>query len=157
MYEFKKDDEANVTLNEAGLNVMSLVVRLFGFFLLMAGLWVAVVVMLHALELYEKPTKIEELAVYIERGSNIDSSLSSARGGKDKDAEDATLDNSTQQANTDIRVSYFFAWMIAILLLMLIGRISLTAVKTGGELVLYDVQIKRFARELVKESIKAPE
>lgn len=156
MYEFKKDDEGNVSIAELGSSVMSLVVRLFGFFLLMAGIWIAVTVMLHALELYERPTKIEELAVFIERGSNIDSSLASVRQGADNNTDDSTLANSNKHSNTDIRVSYFFAWMIAILLLLLVGRISLTAVKTGGELVLYDVQIKRFARELARESFKAP-
>jgi len=40
-------------------------------------------------------------------------------------------------------------------LLMLIARISLTAIKTGGELVLFDMQIKQFARMLAKESNKS--
>ncbi|MEE9575557.1 MAG: hypothetical protein V3W03_05590 [Gammaproteobacteria bacterium] len=51
-------------------------------------------------------------------------------------------------------MSYFFAWVIALLLLLLIARISLTAIKTGGELVLFDMQIKQFARMVAKESHK---
>jgi hypothetical protein len=39
-----------------------------------------------------------------------------------------------------------------LLLLLLIARIGLGAIKTGGELVLYDMQIKRFAKMLVRES-----
>jgi len=42
-----------------------------------------------------------------------------------------------------------------LMLLMLIGSISLRAIKTGGELVLYDMQIKQFAKMLVKESSKS--
>ena len=42
--------------------------------------------------------------------------------------------------------------MVAILLLMLIGRLSIAAVKAGGELVLYDLHIKRFVRELLREA-----
>lgn len=152
MYEFKKDDEGNIPLSDIGTDVISLIVRLFGFSLLLAGLWVAISVMLHALELYDDPQKIEQLAVYIERGSNIDSSLVAVR----EEAGAKTGNGVKQTASNNIRVSYFFAWMIALLLLLLVGRISLTAVKTGGELVLYDVQIKRFARELAKESFKGP-
>ncbi len=42
--------------------------------------------------------------------------------------------------------------MIAILLLMLIGRLAIAAVKTGGELALYDLQIKRFAKYLTEQA-----
>ena len=156
MYDFKKDEGSEVSVSEIGTSVMSLLVRLFGFFLLLAGLWIAITVMLEALELYENPRKIEQLAVHIERGSNIDSSLADVRIDDSQETLEADGQNS-QNTNANVRVSYFFAWMIAILLLLLVGRISLTAIKTGGELVLYDVQIKRFARELARQSAKGPE
>ncbi|MDZ7735412.1 MAG: hypothetical protein U5P41_04205 [Gammaproteobacteria bacterium] len=53
-----------------------------------------------------------------------------------------------------LRLSYYIAWVIALILLLLLARISLAAVRTGGELVLYETQMKRFARELVKETIR---
>ena len=43
------------------------------------------------------------------------------------------------------------AWLIAILLLLLVGRLAIAAVRTGGELALYDVQVKKLARALIKE------
>jgi hypothetical protein len=35
---------------------------------------------------------------------------------------------------------------------MLVGRLAIAAIKTGGELALYDLQIKRFAKYLVEHS-----
>ncbi len=152
MYDFKNDEDTSSSMGELALKIISSAVRLFGFILMLFGLWVAVMVMLEALELYENPTRIEQLAVHIERGSNIDATLSTTNGPStvNSDAAKAAMVN----AGKDIHVSYFFAWVIAILLLLLIARIALGVIKTGGELVLYDVQIKRFARELIKESYK---
>lgn len=143
-------------IDEVSKDMMSILVRLIGLFLLLAGLWVAVMVLLEALELYREPQHIERFAKAIEQGSNIDKSLVSIR--KQVEAEPEALDTTRlteldeKNTSNDIRVSYFFAWVIALLLLLLIARISLSAVKTGGELVLYDLQIKKFAKILVKES-----
>lgn len=158
MYEFRKDnnndDDHAPTLADVGTDIMSIIVRVFGFALLLAGLWIAIHVMLEALELYENPKKIERLAAFIEQGSNIDKSLTSLR---DSVNDDSVEEVRSQVPQGTIRVSYFFAWIIAILMLMLIARISLAAIKTGGELVLYDVHIKRFARQLARESVRGPE
>ena len=136
-------------------NLMSIVVRCIGLFLLLAGLWVAIQVMLEALDLYRKPQQIERFAIAIERGSNIDKSLVSIRKQvSNQSRSNETSSSEVNRTSNDIRISYFFAWAIVLLLLLLIGRISLTAIKTGGELVLYDMQIKQFARMLVKESNK---
>lgn len=150
------------TLDDAGRNIMSFLVRILGFFLLLAGLWVAIQVLLTAQDLYAHPEKIERFAVAIEKGSNIDKSLipirdslivnSDSGDGVQQYSETENISSSVGTGN--IRVSYFFAWVIALLLLLLIARISLTAIKTGGELVLYDLQIKQFARMLAKESQK---
>ena len=142
---------------------MAIIVRVIGLFLLLAGLWVAIQVMLEALELYQKPQKIERFAIAIEQGSNIDKSLVSLRdsisqGSEDEDGNAITSpapQSKSYQSPGNVRVSYFLAWVIVILLLLLIARISLTAIKTGGELVLYDMQIKQFAKMLVRESSKA--
>ena len=150
------------TLDDAGRNIMGFFVRLLGFILLLAGLWVALQVLLTAKNLYEHPENIERFAVAIEKGSNIDKTLAPIR---DSLMVDSDTGNGVKQYNDteqrpattgagDIRVSYFFAWVIALLLLLLIARISLTAIKTGGELVLFDMQIKQLARMLAKESQK---
>ena len=140
------------SIDDVSKNVMSIIVRCIGMFLLLAGLWVAIQVLLEALELYRKPQHIERFAVAIEKGSNIDKSLVSIRNQVSGQEGEESVSASSR--SNDIRVSYFFAWIIALLLLLLVGRISLTAIKTGGELVLYDMQIKQFARLLAKETLK---
>ena len=150
------------TLDDAGRNIMSFLVRILGFFLLLAGLWVALQVLLTAQDLYEHPEKIERFAIAIEKGSNIDKTLAPIRDSLILQSQsengvqryDETKQRSAPAGTGNIRVSYFFAWVIALLLLLLIARISLTAIKTGGELVLFDMQIKQLARTLAKESKK---
>ena len=150
------------TLDDAGRNIMSFLVRILGFFLLLAGLWVALQVLLTAQDLYEHPEKIERFAIAIEKGSNIDKTLAPIRDSlilqspseNGVQRYDETKQRPTTAGTGNIRVSYFFAWVIALLLLLLIARISLTAIKTGGELVLFDMQIKQLARTLAKESQK---
>ena len=152
----------NQNIDDVGKGIMAITVRVIGLFLLLAGLWVAVHVMLEALELYQNPQKIERFAVAIEQGSNIDKSLVSLRESVPRDSGDEDPGTITPpdpqpasfQSSANVRVSYFLAWVIVILLLLLIARISLTAIKTGGELVLYDMQIKQFAKMLVRESSK---
>lgn len=143
-------------MEEIGRGIMSVVVRLLGLTLLLAGLWIAFHVLLEAYHLYQEPQRIERFAVAIEKGSNIDKSLVTFRDSTLADEDETTgtksLREETMQSPGNVRVSYFFAWMIVLLLLLLIGRISLAAIKTGGELVLYDVQIKHFAKTLVRET-----
>ena len=152
-------------IDDVGKGIMSIFVRLIGLFLLIAGVYVALHVMLKAMDLYENPRSIERFALAIEKGSNIDKSLLSIKddviAGPGEGDETPSANNpdslrrSTDPSDSHVRVSYFFAWIIMLMLLMLIGSISLRAIKTGGELVLYDMQIKQFAKMLVKESSKS--
>ncbi|MBM2830194.1 MAG: hypothetical protein HW411_984 [Gammaproteobacteria bacterium] len=162
MQDFREMND-NVSIDDAGKGLMSLIVRCIGLFLLFAGLWVALQVMLEAYNLYREPQRIEHFALAIEKGSNIDKSLISLRDEviaepteKSTDPVATILESNPAPtySSNNIRVSYFFAWVIVLLLMLLIARISLSAIKTGGELVLYDMQIKQFARMLVKESSK---
>lgn len=151
----------NLNVDDISKGIMAIVVRILGMILLLAGLWVAFEVLFEAWDLYEQPQKIERFALAIEKGSNIDKSLvslrdsviSSTRETTGADGEETVKIETPSQAN-NVRVSYFIAWVIVILLLLLIARISLGVIKTGGELVLFDMQIKQFAKMLVKESSK---
>lgn len=159
----------NLNIDDISKGIMAIFVRLLGFILLLAGLWVAFEVLFEAWDLYQQPEKIERFARAIEKGSNIDKSLVSLRDSVVAAPADETAGadtpenirpyeetrNSTQASSDNVRVSYFLAWVIAILLLLLIARIALGVIKTGGELVLYDMQIKQFAKMLVRESSKA--
>ena len=148
-------------IEDNGKNTLSVIVRGSGFFLLVIGLLVSLLTIGEALNLYHKPERIERFALAIEKGSNIDKSLSSLRASAITDSrQDETAPaagNATPEPvpnPNNVRVSYFLSWIIVLLLLLLMARIGLAAIKTGGELVLYDMQIKRFARMLIRESGK---
>lgn len=155
----------NINIDDLGKGILAIVVRIIGMSLLLGGLYIAFQVMLEAMDLYKQPEKIQRFAVAIEKGSNIDSSLTSFRDtiisspGTEESGNIAGYEekNAINKSNADnnIRVSYFLAWVIVLMLLMLIASVSLRAIKTGGELVLYDMQIKQFAKMLVKEASKA--
>ena len=140
--------------------IMNLVVRGFGLVLLLVGIFVALMVIARAWSLYDDPASIESFALAIERGSNLDLTLSSAAKSGQKQLDSASgIDAGSGEAQApprqpEFRFSYFVAWLIALLLLMLIGRLSIAAVRTGGELALYDVQVKKLARALVEERAK---
>jgi hypothetical protein len=67
---------------------------------------------------------------------------------------DADAEAAKPTRASTLRLSYFIAWPIVMLLLLLVGRLAMAAIKTGGELALYDVQIRRFARELMREAVR---
>ncbi|MEM7026905.1 MAG: hypothetical protein AAF410_01630 [Pseudomonadota bacterium] len=157
-YHFNKEEDDSVktervgmqSLNEATQDIVSIIVRISGLVLLFIGLWIAIQVFHEALSLYKDPANIERIAQAIESGSNIDKSITPL---KDSLLGEEASDNTNQiitSANSGIRISYFIAWVIDILLLLLLARISIMAIKTGGELALYDAQIKKLARQLVK-------
>ena len=112
-----------------------------------------------AWSLYEQPARIEAFAREIERGSNLDLTLSQAVAAGREQVEAALaarpeFGGAAPPAATPapgFRLSYFIAWLLAILLLLLIGRLALGAVRTGGELALYDVKVGKLARALLRE------
>jgi hypothetical protein len=159
MYKFDNNKEeetetsepAMSSFNEASKDVMSIIVRFCGLMLLFIGLWIAIQVFNEALALYKDPANIERVAIAIEAGSNIDKSIIPIRntllGEEKSETETAAI---SKEKTDGFRISYFIAWVVDLLLLLLLARISLTAIKTGGELALYDAQIKKFARQIVK-------
>lgn len=156
MYKFDNNNEeeaetaqsAMSSLNEAGKDVMSVIVRLCGLILLFIGLWIAIQVFNEALALYKDPSNIERIAISIEAGSNIDKSIAPLQDSLSGESSE------TKNNSNGIRISYFIAWVVDLLLLLLLARISLMAIKTGGELALYDAQIKKLARQLVNANKK---
>lgn len=136
-FDFQEEPEEQ-TDRQAWLNLeedwLGLIARVSGLCLLLFGLVAGGGVMLEAYKLYRNPASIEILAVSIEKGSNIDGALS-------------PIDDITGDSD-DFRLSYFVAWIIALSLLLLISMIAFSAIKTGGELVLYNVKIKKLASEL---------
>jgi len=162
-YEFDQEDARDDWV-DGSTRLLSLVVRSTGLVLLAVGFVVALMVIASAWSLYEDPARIEAFAREVERGSNLDLTLSgraaagraeleTARGAADDQPRAARPDDSDPA--TSFRFSYFIAWAIAILLLLLIGRLAIAAVRTGGELALYDVKVGKLARALLRERTRA--
>ena len=148
-YQFD-DVSENGSWSEKSTDVASIIVRAFGFLLMIIGLWIGLKAINEAWGLYKEPQNIERFASAIEKGSNLDKALATAR----TDGESGANGAPAQDSVLGFRLSYFVAWVLAILLLMLVGRLALAAVKTGGELALYDMQIKKLAKLLVQEAKK---
>lgn len=126
--EDREDNSRLIPVANLADDWMQIFVRLVGIVLLLFGLWAGVKIMLEGFTLYQDPIKIEAFAQAIERGSNIDKALA------------PETDN--EYVKGDFRLSYFFAWVIVLTLLMLVSMIAFTAIRTGGELALYDTKNK---------------
>jgi hypothetical protein len=131
--------------------VIAVIVRLLGLLMLIVGLTIAIKTIIEAWSLYEEPQRIERFAEAIDEGSNLDQLLRSfSQKATSTENEAETAATTSQQAT--LRVSYFLAWIIALVLLMVIGGLAASAIRTGGQLALYDLQVKRFANELIKQA-----
>jgi hypothetical protein len=133
--------------------IIQVIVRAIGFILLFVGLWIGLKAINEAWALYQYPQNIERLARAIEQGSNLDKAVSAKTSAGNGEVSENDNSAGVREVNDALgfRLSYFVAWVIAILLLMLIGRLAIAAIKTGGELALYDLQIKRFAKYLAQQ------
>lgn len=161
-YQFDDVDQESRWLDNT-TQLTQFIVRGAGFILMLVGLWIGLKVINEAWMLYQQPQNIERLARAIEKGSNLDKALSSTQhpaathkqGSLTSEISRLSTSGSQVREINDalgFRLSYFVAWIIAILLLMLVGRLAIAAIKTGGELALYDLQIKRFAKYLAQQS-----
>ena len=108
-------------------------VRLVGVALVLVGLWAGVKVVFEAWGLYQQPAAIDRLARVIDQASHVDSLLVSRPPAASEGGAKAGA--TTQQAPEEpFRLSYFLAWTLAILLLLLIGKLATWTVRAGGDL-----------------------
>jgi len=136
--------------NSASTDLLSIIVRLFGLTLLIIGLYIGIKVIFEAWHLYEEPQRIERFADAIEHGSNLDSLLATISSDKPSIGQPQS-----SQALPKLKMTYFLAWGIVVVLLMVIGSLASTAIKTGGQLALYDLQVKHIAKQLLTDAKKA--
>ncbi|MGH8658041.1 MAG: hypothetical protein ACREV4_06090 [Gammaproteobacteria bacterium] len=142
-YQELEADEKSTT------NYLALFVKAVGIIVLLVGVWIGVKVMSEAWALYQAPHHIERFANAVEHGSNLDKVLSikaAGIGGKHSVLDKTGMTGYEETEKPVFKLSYFAAWGIVIMLLLLIGRLAMIAIKTGGELVLYDRQVKRPAK-----------
>jgi len=136
---------------EWGNFALAAVVRVVGLVVLFVGLWVGVKVIMEAWALYEQPQRIVRFADDIQKYSNLDGIIGSL--GTAESAESVSNGNGApaKAAGNGLRLSYFAAWFIALLLIFVIGSLAMSAITTGGQLALYDLQLKRYSRSVIKE------
>ncbi|MGH8564088.1 MAG: hypothetical protein ACREXW_08345 [Gammaproteobacteria bacterium] len=126
-------------------------VRLLGVVLVLVGMWIGIKVVLEAWDLYRDPSHIEYFAKAVASGSNLDQLLAQSPNTSGGTGLREPTAGGEPQASEDLRPSYFLAWGIALLLLLLVGRLAMTTVKTGADLALHEVGSRMFARTLAKE------
>jgi hypothetical protein len=145
-------------MSESNTNdILGFIVRVLGLLILVIGLTVALKVIIEAWGLYKQPQNIERFASAIEKGSGLDSLINNITKPNDSSVSslNETINNSPKPTEKlNLRLTYFVAWILAILLLLVIGGLAMSAIKTGGQLALYDLQVKRFAREVLNEAKK---
>ncbi|MFO1434967.1 MAG: hypothetical protein U1F34_00810 [Gammaproteobacteria bacterium] len=149
-YQFENSADAGSGAAAFAQSSMNWLVRLAGLVLLGVGLWAAIGVINEAWAIYNAPrqSRVDAIAVAIDEATHVDSVLSPPARA---DVSNADPTKPAAKPMESFRLSYFIAWPIVMLLLLLVGRLSMAAIKTGGELALFDVQFRRFARDLVRE------
>lgn len=145
--------------SSATTDFLSIVVRLLGLVMLLIGLFIGIKVIFEAWDLYKEPQNIERFADAIEQGSHLDVMLAkfTPQPKPKVDNNESAVQQTLPKAGTStesLRLTYFLAWIIAILLLIVVGSLASSAIRTGGQLALYDLQVKRFARQLIAEARK---
>ena len=109
-------------------------------------------------------------AAAIERSSNIDQIFSATAqqisteisddvvmpsGEAQTDSVNTRSENPVRTTPTapdkNLRLSYFAAWLIAMMLFLIIGSLAMSAISTGGRLALYDTDMRRFSRQLARD------
>ena len=103
-YEFREGAETDDWVDQ-GSRLLNLVVRVIGLVLLGTGFIVALLVISSAWSLYENPARIEAFALEVERGSNLDLTLSSAVSRGRSQVEDATAVSLPAAASSASRAS----------------------------------------------------
>lgn len=124
-------------------------VRTVGVAVLLVGLWIGIEVILEAWALYEEPSRIVRFADDIQRHSNLDGVIGSLTAADGQQAGDAQAGRG--ESGGGLRLSYFAAWFIVLLLMFVIGSLAMAAITTGGQLALFDLQVRRHSRAVIKE------
>ena len=152
--------EAN-TVSNAIQQITSIIVRLIGMLILFVGLYVGLKVVLEAWALYQTPERIEPFAAAIERGSNLDEIFSATVERMSIEITDDVVNpapggqhaqpGAANPAGKGLRLSYFAAWLIVMMLFLIIGSLAMSAITTGGRLALYDTEMRKFSRQLARD------
>jgi hypothetical protein len=159
-------DEPPSSLATRFNQALTIVVRLIGIAVLLFGLWAGAMVLLEGWALYERPQRIERFAEAIEHGSNLDAMFSSLAAPlpsaelavPGEEGEEALLAqpapataSAIRSEQPTLRLSYFAAWFVALMLLFVVGMLAVSAISAGGQLALREHPSGRISRDIVRE------
>ena len=119
--------------------LLNVLIRLLGLGLIVVGLGIGVSVVLEAWALYKAPERIERFAAAIERGSNIDLAFRSVaqEAANEVNAEEGQSGTADRPAaGGKFRLSYFAAWAVVLVLMLVVGTLAMSAAATGARLAL---------------------
>ena len=134
--------------------IIEIGIRLCGLSLLLTGMAAATFTLQEAWDLYDHPELINRFAMQIEKDTGLDEQLSRALYGvvEKHNEKSAVVEGSTttepdsggadspDEIRSDIRLSYFISWIIVIMVLSLLIRVSLAMAHTGSRILLYDLR-----------------
>lgn len=107
----------------------TLVARVAGLVLLLVGVWGAIQVVGEAWQLYRSPDTVSRFAEAVERGTHIDRILLPANRRAQPDGQGNHAASSDQ-----FRPSHILGWVLAIALLLLVGRLCFWILLAGAKL-----------------------
>jgi uncharacterized membrane protein len=139
--------------------VLATLVRLLGLCFLIVGIGASVIILNEAWMLYKEPARIERFALAIESGSNLDKifAMSSSEIVKPRDRSSTAGDSSVPSDASEpadeanLHLSYFAGWFLVLLLMLVASITAIAAVSAGGRLVLYDTDVRKLSRAVIKE------
>lgn len=142
--------------------VLSAIIRFIGVIILLLGIWLGYNVVSTAWGLYKNPDNIKDISRKVKQESKVDEfgesmskflhAVMSDTVNEIREAKGKQIKNFPKIA--PLRISYFISWFIAILLLLVIGKISMWILSEGGKLAKANTDNAELARALVKEMMR---
>ena len=146
------------------------ILRFIGVGIVFFGIMIAYEVVSHAWELFEDQKRIVEFAATINEHSQVDDWLNHVQtpgmlenqfkqvskaleeaGGGGATVTQQVQAQTVTGTQTSVKFSYFFAWLLTLMLLGLIAKVGTWIIVTGGKLALYGGEKNQELKKLLKE------
>lgn len=162
MQEINKEEIGSVVTIQWS-NLFETIVRLVGAVIMIVGVVVALQVLRHAWDLFNDHASVVAFGEKIEKASNLNNAFNTLLGESlaefrlhARQVFDPNNANNQQPAARfePWNLSYFVAWFVKILLLLLIARIGFWAMSEGGKLALVSLGERTLAKNMTRELLQ---